>query len=61
MSSTALALVVTTGLCLSFSSTRIFGIIGVFLLITLYPVASSLFLVIGGVAYVRYRLRRCQK
>ncbi|MEW6119224.1 MAG: hypothetical protein AB1593_03950 [Pseudomonadota bacterium] len=58
MSSTVLALVVTTAICLAFSSTRGFGVLGVFLLFNLYPVLSTLLLAIGGVAFAIYHSRR---
>ncbi len=51
MSSIALALAITTVVCLFFSSTRLFGVVGLFLLIALYPVASSITLVIAGFFY----------
>lgn len=54
MSSIALALAITTAICLCFSSTRLFGVIGLFLLISLYPVASSIALVAAGIFYFRY-------
>lgn len=54
MSSIALALAITTAICLCFASTRLFGVIGLFLLIALYPVASSITLVTAGILYVRY-------
>ena len=58
MSSIALALAITTAICLLFATTRLFGVIGLFLLTALYPVASSIVLVIGGILYVRYRFWR---
>jgi hypothetical protein len=51
MSSIALALAITTAVCLCFSSTRLFGVVGLFLLIALYPVESSITLVIAGFFY----------
>lgn len=54
MSSIALALAITTAVCLFFSSTRLFGVIGLFLLIALFPVASSIALVTAGIFYYFY-------
>lgn len=54
MSSIALALAITTAICLCFATTRLFGVIGLFLLIALYPVASTITLVVAGIFYVRY-------
>ncbi len=58
MSSIALALAITTALCLCFGSTRLFGVIGLFLLIALYPVVSSIVLMAAGFVYVRYLWRK---
>lgn len=54
MSSIALALAITTAICLCFATTRLFGVVGLFLLISLYPVASSIVLVAAGIFYFRY-------
>ncbi len=54
MSSIALALAITTAVCLFFSSTRLFGVIGLFLLIALYPVPSSITLALAGFFYVLF-------
>lgn len=51
MSSIALALAITTAVCLLFSSTRLFGVVGLFLLIALYPVPSSTTLALAGIFY----------
>ena len=52
MNSIALALAITTAVCLCFSSTRLFGVVGLFLLIALYPVESSITLALAGIFYV---------
>jgi hypothetical protein len=57
MSSIALALAITTVVCLFFSNTRLFGVIGLFLLIALFPVASSIALVTAGIFYFYWRKR----
>jgi|GEM_PF-7074108 len=54
MSSIALALAVTTVFCLCFTTTRLFGVMGLFLLTALYPVASSVTLMLTGILYIRY-------
>jgi len=51
VSSIALALAITTVVCLFFSSTRLFGVIGLFVLIALFPVPSSITLVLAGIFY----------
>jgi len=51
MSSIALALAITTAVCLLFSSTRLFGVIGLFVLIALFPVPSSIALAVAGIFY----------
>jgi hypothetical protein len=59
MASTTLALVVVTGLCFAFSSTRWLGLLGLFLLFTFFPISSSILtLLAGGVfLYVRHHQR----
>ena len=54
MSSIALALAITTAICLCFSGTRLIGVIGLFLLIALYPAVSSIALVAAGLFYFFY-------
>jgi len=51
MSSLVLALAITTAVCLLFSSTRLFGVIGLFVLIALFPVPSSIALALAGIFY----------
>jgi hypothetical protein len=51
MSSIALALAITTAVCLLFSSTRLFGVVGLFVLIALFPVPSSIALTLAGIFY----------
>lgn len=58
MTSIALALAITTAVCLFFSSTRLFGVIGLFLLISLFPVASSIVLVAAGIFYFYFWRKR---
>jgi hypothetical protein len=55
MSSIALALAITTAVCLLFSSTRLFGVVGLFVLIALFPVPSSITLVLAGIFYFYWR------
>jgi len=55
MSSIALSLFITTIVCLCFSSTRLFGIVGLFVLIALYPVPSSIALAVAGIFYFYWR------
>lgn len=55
MSSIALALAITTAICLCFATTRIFGVIGLFLCIALFPVPSSIALVAAGIFYFYFR------
>ena len=45
-----ISLLVTTLLCLAFAATRVFGIVGVFLLLNLYPVSTFAGLAAAGVA-----------
>lgn len=56
--SIALSLAITTAVCLCFASTRLFGVVGLFLLIALYPVASSVVLVAAGIFYARFIWRK---
>jgi hypothetical protein len=55
VSSIALALAITTAVCLLFSSTRLFGVVGLFVLIALFPVPSSIALVAAGIFYFYWR------
>ena len=45
-----LSLLLTTLLCLAFAATRVFGIVGVFLLLNLYPVSTLAILAAVGIA-----------
>jgi hypothetical protein len=51
MSSIALALAITTAICLCFATTRLFGVIGLFICIATMPVVSSVVLVAAGIFY----------
>lgn len=55
MLSIALSLFITTLVCLCFATTRLFGVIGLFLCIALFPVASSIALVAAGIFYFYWR------
>lgn len=55
---TILALVVCTALALSFSSTRGIGILGTAVLILMFPVVTTLAIVLAGIAYFIYRQRK---
>lgn len=56
---TALAIFVTTALALSFASTRGIGILGTGILILLFPVVTTLALVLAGlVAYFIHRHKK---
>lgn len=52
MSSVLLALIICTGLCFTFNATRWLGILGVFVLVSLYPTPSIALLVLIGVIYL---------
>jgi hypothetical protein len=56
--SIALSLAITTAVCLCFASTRLIGVLGLFLCVALYPVASSVFLVAAGIFYARFIWRK---
>jgi len=49
--SIAFALAITTAVCLCFATTRLFGVIGLFVLIALFPVPSSIALALAGIFY----------
>ena len=56
--SLSISLLVTTLLCMAFATTRVFGIVGLFLLLNLYPVATAVTLTILGIAFLIYQLRK---
>ena len=49
-----LSLLLTTLLCLAFAATRVFGIVGMFLLLNLYPVSTLAVLTVVGIAAYYY-------
>lgn len=56
--SIALSLAITTAVCLCFASTRLIGVLGLFLCVALYPVASSLVLMTAAILYLYHRRRK---
>jgi len=56
-----ISLLVTTLFCLAFASTRGIGILGVFVLLNLFPLITVTSLLIGGVAFYFYNLHRRSK
>jgi hypothetical protein len=46
----ASALVVATGVCLVFNTTRLLGVLGVLLLLCLFPIVFLALLLLGGAA-----------
>ena len=52
MTEITLAFVVTTAICLSSTSTRLFGVVGIAVLILLHPVLTTALLLLVGIALV---------
>jgi len=56
-----ISLLVTTLLCLAFASTRGIGIVGMFVLLNMHPLATAGALIVGGVAFYFYHLHKRSK
>lgn len=58
MTEITLAFVVTTAICLSSASTRLFGVVGIAVLILLRPVLITALLLLVGVAFYLFHFQR---
>ena len=53
-----LAFVVTTAICLSSASTRLFGVVGIAVLVLFHPVLTTALLLLVGVAFYLFHFQR---
>ena len=58
MTEITLAFVVTTAICLASASTRLFGVVGIAVLILLHPVLITALLLLAGVGLYLFHFQR---
>ena len=58
MTEITLAFVVTTAICLSSAPTRLFGVVGIAVLILLHPVLITALLILAGVSFYLFHFQK---
>ena len=58
MTEITLAFVVTTAICLASASTRLFGVVGIAVLILLHPVLITALLLLAGVGFYLFHFQK---
>ncbi len=56
-----ISLLAITILCLAFATTRVIGIVGLFLLLNVFPLTTTAAVLIGGAAFHFYQQHRRSK